>query len=186
MKKTLLSIAFILSTSLFAQDCMIGEVKMFAGNFAPRGWALLQGQLLPISQNTALFSILGTQFGGDGRTTFGLPDMRGRAAIGSGRGPGLSQVRNGQKTGVERVTLNNSNLPLQAGVANFMGLAFDGTEIRVMPQRGNRGVAIPLAVETSVQADITLGGNSNSIENRQPSLGINYIICMQGIYPSRS
>ena len=85
---------------------MIGEVRMFGGNFAPRSWALCDGQLLPISQNSALFSILGTTYGGDGRTTFGLPDCRGRFTIGQGNGPGLSDRPLGQKGGQETVTLN--------------------------------------------------------------------------------
>jgi microcystin-dependent protein len=187
MKKLFASIAFLLSLSIFSQNCMIGEVKMFAGNFAPRNWALLNGQLLPISQNSALFSILGTQFGGNGRTTFALPDMRGRSPIHAGQGPGLSQVRVGQKVGIEKVTLSPSQMPAgMGGIANFVGLAYDGQEVRVMPQRGNRGVAIPLAIETNVQANVNLGGSNQTVENRQPSLTINHIICLQGIYPSRS
>ena len=91
-----------------AQEGYIGEVRIFAGNFAPRGWALCQGQLLAISQNTALFSIVGTIYGGDGRTSFGLPDLRGRAAIGSGNGPGLSTYREGSQGGRENITLTVS------------------------------------------------------------------------------
>lgn len=82
-----------------AQEPFIGEIRMFAGNFAPRGWAFCDGQLMSISQNTALFSLLGTLYGGDGRTTFGLPDLRGRAPIHSGSGPGLNKVIQGQKSG---------------------------------------------------------------------------------------
>ncbi|WP_319641560.1 tail fiber protein [Methanovulcanius yangii] len=89
----------------------LGEVTLFAGNFAPRNWAFCQGQLLPISQNAALFSILGTTYGGDGRTTFALPDLRGRVVVGDGYGPGLSSVRLGQTGGVEQVTLTTSQLP---------------------------------------------------------------------------
>ena len=89
----------------------IGEIKMFAGNFAPRGYALCDGQLFPIAQNTALFSLLGTTYGGDGRTTFGLPDLRGRAPVHAGTGPGLSEVRWGQKSGEERVTLTVNQMP---------------------------------------------------------------------------
>ena len=85
---------------------MIGEIRMFGGNFAPRSWALCEGQLLPISQNSALFSILGSTYGGDGRTTFGLPDLRGRCALGNGNGPGLTDRRLGQKSGTETNTLN--------------------------------------------------------------------------------
>ena len=89
----------------------IAQISLFGGNFAPRGWALCDGQLLPISQNTALFSLLGTTYGGDGRTTFGLPDMRGRALLHAGSGPGLSTRRIGQEGGNERVTLSIGEMP---------------------------------------------------------------------------
>lgn len=100
MKKSLFVLlicsALMGSSEVRAQEAMIGEVRLFAGNFAPRGWAFCEGQLLSISQNTALFSILGTIYGGDGRTTFGLPDLRGRVPVGVGNGPGLDEVRIGQ------------------------------------------------------------------------------------------
>ncbi len=131
------------------QDCMIGEVKMFAGNFAPRGWATTDGQLLSISSNTALFSILGTIYGGDGRTTFGLPDLRGRSPIGEGQGPGLSNRRLGERTGAETVTARSIGITTQPGS--------DPVDIGGVP-----------------------------VNNMQPSLGMNYIICLQGTYPSRS
>ncbi len=103
---TIVLLAFLCApSSTQSQEAMIGEIKMFAGNFAPRGWAFCEGQLLPISQNTALFSILGTTYGGDGRTTFGLPDLRGRAPIHPGTGPGLSTFRLGQKGGAETLAL---------------------------------------------------------------------------------
>jgi len=89
----------------------VGEIRMFAGNFAPRGWAFCDGQLLAVSQNDALFSLLGTIYGGDGRTTFGLPDMRGRTPLHAGQGPGLSNRRLGAKAGAENVTLTVNQLP---------------------------------------------------------------------------
>ncbi|TCL10321.1 microcystin-dependent protein [Roseivirga ehrenbergii] len=98
-------------------DPFLGEIVMFAGNFAPRGWAFCDGQLMAISQNTALFSILGTTYGGDGRTTFALPDLRGRAAIHPGTGPGLSNYRLGQRGGVETVTLNQLQIPSHSHIA---------------------------------------------------------------------
>ena len=88
-----------------------GEIKMFAGNFAPRSYAFCDGQLLPISQNSALFALLGTTYGGDGRTDFALPDLRGRIPVHTGQGPGLTNVPQGQKAGAERVTLGVSELP---------------------------------------------------------------------------
>ena len=94
-----------------AGEPFIAEIIMFGGNFAPRGWAFCDGALLPISQNTALFSLLGTTYGGDGRTTFGLPDLRGRVAIHPGTGPGLSTVRLGEKGGVENVVLTTAQMP---------------------------------------------------------------------------
>ncbi|MFY1113097.1 MAG: tail fiber protein, partial [Methanosarcinaceae archaeon] len=94
-----------------SSEPFIGEIRMFAGNFAPRGWAFCDGQLLPISQNTALFSILGTTYGGDGRTTFGLPDLRGRVPVHAGSGPGLSTVRLGDTGGAETVTLSQAQMP---------------------------------------------------------------------------
>ncbi|MEL7532442.1 MAG: tail fiber protein [Bacteroidota bacterium] len=126
----------------------IGEIAMFAGTFAPRGWALCDGSLLPISQNTALFSLLGTTYGGDGRTTFALPDLRGRVAVHAGRGPGLSERRLGSKFGSETISFQSSGRPV--GI-------------------GDRGVA-----EQKVPSVM------------QPSLAINYIIALQGTFPSRN
>lgn len=187
MKKLILVLGFILSTQSFAQDCMIGEVKMFAGNFAPRGWAKLHGQLLPISSNSALFSILGTQFGGDGRTTFALPDMRGRAAIGEGNGPGLNLVRQGQRLGTETTTLSNRNMPNLSGTGILEVLMDTGNTVTVAKTRGNQpGVKINVPERAEVQAVIEYTGQNEEFENRQPSLGMNYIICLQGYYPSRS
>src|SRR5262245_42833413 len=92
-------------------DSFIGSIILFAGNFAPRGWAFCQGQILSIAQNTALFSILGTTYGGNGQTTFALPDLRGRVPIGTGQGPGLSNIDLGEQSGSENVTLLASNMP---------------------------------------------------------------------------
>src|SRR3954471_16965067 len=92
-------------------DPLLGSIILFAGNFAPRGWALCQGQILSIAQNTALFSILGTTYGGNGQTTFALPDFRGRCPVGQGQGPGLSSYSLGQQAGTESVTLVSNNIP---------------------------------------------------------------------------
>ena len=177
----------------------IGQIIIFAGNFAPRGWALCDGQLLPISQNTALFSLLGTTYGGDGRTTFALPDLRGRVPLHAGGGPGLTNYRQGQKGGVEQVTLNTSNLPAHTHAATTTTRAQSDYGDSASPnntvwaQDGAAG-AQPYstrapnsnmhsdAVEVSVQN--TGGGQAH--ENRQPYLAINYIIALTGIYPSRS
>ncbi|MEN9798594.1 MAG: hypothetical protein RL653_2290, partial [Pseudomonadota bacterium] len=95
-------------------DPFLGEIKLFAGNFAPTGWAFCHGQLLPIAQNSALFSLLGTTYGGNGQTTFALPDLRGRIPVGFGQGPGLTNRNLGDMSGVESVTLQVSNLPQHA------------------------------------------------------------------------
>lgn len=94
-----------------AQDCFLGEVRMFAGNFTPRNWAKADGQILPIAQHTALFSILGTMYGGDGRTTFALPDLRGRAPVGTGQGAGLTERRLGEKFGQETTSIPSVEYP---------------------------------------------------------------------------
>jgi len=137
------------SEEAFSADPFLGEVILFAGNFAPRGWAFCEGQLLPISQNTALFSILGTTYGGDGRTTFALPDLRGRVVMHPKQGPGLSSYRLGQKGGSETATL------VPAGKKGSFVVS------------GNTG-------------------KSQSLNNVQPFHTLNYIIAVQGIFPSRS
>jgi microcystin-dependent protein len=171
-------------------DPFIGEVKLFAGAFAPRGWAFCDGQLLAINQNTALFSIIGTTYGGDGRTTFALPDLRGRVPLGPRRGAGLSDYREGQKGGVEHVTLTTSQMPnhshslnadTNAGTTNVPTnhilantAAFDNEYSTQSPNTTMNTTAIG-----------NTGGNQ-SHENRQPFLAINYIIAVQGVFPSRS
>jgi microcystin-dependent protein len=188
-----------------AQEGYLAEVRIFAGNFAPRGWALCEGQLLSISQNTALFSLLGTIYGGDGRTTFALPDMRGRVAVGPGAGPGLSQYREGQRGGTETNTLTIAQLPahnhdaavvIKASNANATtkepGGNYFASSIYTI-NRGNTADVLSYGATTNVEMnanaiDVTVGntGGSQSVENRQPYLSMNYIICIQGVYPSRS
>lgn len=193
MKKKLLGLALgftmiILSAANSnAQDAMLGEVKMFAGNFAPRGWAFCDGQLLPISQNQALFSILGTTYGGDGRTTFGLPDMRGRVVVGAGNGPGLSPVSIGQKMGTETTTIIKANLPTQSA-GNVTGISSTG----IKSQKNNPDLTVLVPSGTPDSTPVTTinasgsGGGSQPVNNVQPSIGIKYIIALQGVFPSRS
>ena len=190
----LLFISFFMSnTSVKAQqEGFIGEVKMFAGNFAPRGWALCQGQLLPISSNTALFSILGTIYGGDGRTTFALPDLRGRAPIGQGNGPGLSTRRIGSIGGVEAVTLSINEIPAHSHATQVQVTTTVGRgEGTTQPQ--NNFIANGGSYATSATSGAILNGVSSSSvgggqahTNLQPFLTINYIISLQGLYPSRN
>lgn len=176
---------------------MIGEVRMFGGNFAPRSWALCDGQLLPISQNSALFSILGTTYGGDGRTTFGLPDCRGRVTIGEGNGPGLSDRPLGQKGGQETVTLNLTQIPSHN---HSSGGTIQAT---ITPGNSNNPNAKNFATTGSVQpfnsaatnlnmaannVTVTLGntGGNQNHTNVAPYQTVNFIIALFGVYPSRS
>ena len=166
----------------------VGEIRMFAGNFAPRGWAFCDGQLLAVSQNDALFSLLGTIYGGDGRTTFGLPDMRGRIPLHQGQGPGLSSRRLGSKGGAENVTLTTNQLASHshdwnANTAPATGSAPQG---KVTAQAAAPRIyrADP---QTQSMASNTIAntGGSQSHTNLMPTLCINFIIALVGIYPSR-
>jgi microcystin-dependent protein len=178
------------------QEPYLGDVRMFCGNFAPRTWAFCAGQLLSIAQNTALYSLLGTTFGGDGVTTFGLPDLRGRAPVGQGQGTGLSNRVLGEMSGQEQVTLMLSNLPghnhgffaTQAnantstiGPSVLLGTATasSGTPLLYVALLGN--TPAPLA-----SAAIGLSGNSQPHSNIMPTLTLDFVIALQGIYPSRN
>lgn len=186
LHKIVLAFALLISINSYSQEAFIGEVKLFAGNFAPRGWAFCDGQLLAISQNSALFSILGTMYGGDGRTTFGLPDLRGRVAVGVGRGPGLSDRRQGQKFGTETNTLTVMNLPSHSHALNVKGSSgsksVKSNTVIEVDNKGGSGYT--KASGNSKSTEYT--GANQPVNNVQPSLGIRYIICLQGIYPSRS
>lgn len=161
---------------------------MFAGNFAPRGWALCDGQILPISQNTALFSILGTTYGGDGRTTFALPDLRGRVPVHPGTGAGLTSYRLGQRGGVESVTLSPPQIPSH----NHAMRGNSGQPDESNPENGfpanSAGTGEDLyhsSSNTSMGVTANAGGGQPHT-NVQPFLCVNYIIALQGIFPSRS
>lgn len=180
-------------------DPFIAEVKLFAGNFAPRGYAYCAGQLLPISQNSALFSLLGTTYGGDGRTTFGLPDLRGRVVVGSegnSAGPGLTPRQLGARGGVESVTLNSNQIPSHAhtAAANAVEPAGNSNDAANNFWADDAGVSSgtyhtgPAANTTMNPGAITIGntGGSQSHDNMQPWLGLNYIIAMVGTFPSRN
>lgn len=166
----------------------VGEIRMFAGNFAPRGWAFCDGQLLAVSQNDALFSLLGTIYGGDGRTTFGLPDLRDRIPIHAGTGPGLSPRRLGAKSGAEKETLTVNQLPSHTHtMKGSTGLAQVSTpQGRVLGR--TTGVDLYIGDPPSVNmasAAITGVGGSRSHTNLMPFLCVNFIIALVGIYPSR-
>lgn len=166
----------------------VGEIRMFGGNFAPRGWAFCDGQLLAVSQNDALFSLLGTIYGGDGRTTFGLPDLRGRTPIHAGSGPGLSPRRLGAKGGTEKETLTVGELPshnhtLQASSA---AATTPNPATNVLAETTTDRVYRDDGVDTSTaNTSIGMVGGSRSHTNLMPYLCINFIIALYGIYPSR-
>jgi microcystin-dependent protein len=175
-----------------ADTPILGCVYIFAGNFAPRGYSLCQGQLMSISQNTALFSLLGTAYGGDGRVTFGLPDLRGRGPVEWGQGPGLPEVDLGQLSGVQNVTLMAGNLPSHIHVVNCdsNGAASDDPS-NSFP--GNAGAQQTPTIYSSGPATGTMSpqittpsGNNFPIVIQNPFLGMNYIIATEGIFPSRN
>jgi len=171
-------------------DGTLGTIMIFAGNFAPRGWALCNGQLLSIAQNTALFSILGTTYGGDGRVTFGLPDLRGRAPIGAGQGPGLANITLGEAAGSENVTLLSSQMPAHTHLVAASQSANATSPANAFPSNDSRD-ALNIYAGTSDGTTMnpqmigTAGGNQ-PVGTRNPFLGINYIICTEGIFPSRN
>jgi microcystin-dependent protein len=170
-------------------NAFVGQILTVGFGFAPRGWAFCDGQLLAISSNTALFSLLGTTYGGDGRTTFGLPDLRGRAIVSPGNGPGLSHYNWGQRGGVENVTLTAAEMPNHnhgfalggsanspAG-SNSMLASVTGTDTVFNNTSGNAQLA---------GGAITNTGGSQSHENRMPYLAMYRCIALIGIYPSRN
>jgi microcystin-dependent protein len=178
------------------QEPFLGDIRMFAGNFAPLNWAFCDGRLLPIAQNPALFSLLGTTYGGNGQTTFALPDLRGRIPIGEGNGPGLSPRVIGERSGTENVTLTLLNLPPHnhgffateaaantstIGPSVLLGTATanQGTPHLYLTQSGN--TPAPLA-----SAAVGFTGNTQPHNNMMPTLTLNFVIALQGIYPSRN
>ena len=171
-------------------DPFVAEIRIFAGNFAPRGWALCNGQLLPISQNTALFSLLGTFYGGDGKSTFALPNLQGSAPVHQGQGPGLSMYFIGQTGGEPSVTLINSEMP--AHTHSVSASATDGGDRSPANERFAVGVggvnsyAAPgAAAVLAPQATAAVGGNLPH-NNLMPYLTLTFIIALQGIFPPRS
>lgn len=177
-------------------DPFLAQIVMFGGTFAPRGWAFCQGQLLPIAQNQALFSLLGTTYGGDGRTTFALPDLRGRTPIGVGTGPGLTNRRQGAQGGTETVTLNILQMPSHT----HRGKLSTEEGVRDTPQANDipavttmtSGLAtvklksFGLETSNSVDSDSTGSTGGGQAHNNMPPFNtIHYIIALQGAYPSR-
>jgi microcystin-dependent protein len=167
----------------------LAEIRVLPYNFAPRGWASCDGQLLPISQNTALFALLGTMYGGNGQTTFALPDLRARMAMHAGQGPGLSNRDLGETTGQAAVTLTSAEMP-----AHGHGLM--GGASGLTPSPANAAMAPPvtgasvyhLPGPTAAMAAESIGPSGSGVphENRQPYLALTFCIAMQGIFPQHS
>lgn len=191
-------------------ETFLGTILAFGFNFAPRGWQLCYGQLLSISQNSALFSLLGTTYGGDGQTTFALPDLRGRSLVGMGEGPGLGNITQGQRSGVENTTLLITNMPMHAhtlvaGQANVVTLAnaLSGGTITNETDGGNNSFAaagdVPNiysepggtankigGITSTISGTTGIAGGNQPFNIRNPYLGINYSIAVEGIFPSRN
>jgi microcystin-dependent protein len=167
----------------------IGEIRMFAGNFAPRGWHFCDGSLLSISTNTALFSILGTTYGGNGQTTFGLPDLRGRMPMHAGNGPGLTPRSLGEMAGEQSVTLIPSQMPAHNHTVGCQSSADKGEPANAIPATEATGGAPVYSSQpadgTMSPAMIGMAGGSQPHDNMPPYLCVNFIIALQGIYPSR-
>jgi len=180
-------------------DPFIAQISVFGCNFAPQGWALCQGQVMSISQYTALFSLIGTYYGGNGQTTFALPDLRSRAPIGFGQGPGLSNYAIGETGGQETVSINTSSYPththgLFAGAspatANTPGSSIEAEG----QQTGGRGGTVNLALYSASGTRTTLApaaltaaaGGGQPHNNLQPYLTLNFCIALNGIFPARS
>jgi len=176
-------------------DQYLGEIRIFAGNFAPMGWALCNGQLLPIQQNTALFSVLGTTYGGDGKTNFALPDLRGRVPMGFGQGPGLSSRQEGERGGVESETLTAAQMPAHSHSVHASETATTGDPKGAVPAKtvGNTPAAAGAHIyaakpDATVMSAAMIGptGGGQPVSVLQPFLAINFIIALTGIYPSQA
>jgi microcystin-dependent protein len=171
----------------------IAQILFFAGNFPPKYWAFCEGQLLSIASNTALFSLLGTTYGGNGTTTFGLPDFRGRVPVGMGTGPGLPTIALGQAFGSPTATLTTSQMPSHIHSASA-AVAVASTNGNSASPVGNIFAATaanafaPAANGSAAAGSLTLGiaGGNQPFSIQQPTLAVNFVICLYGIYPSRN
>jgi microcystin-dependent protein len=179
-------------TARAGAEPFIGELMLFGGNFCPRGWADASGQLLAVSQNEALFSLLGTMYGGDGRTTFGLPDLRGRVPLHAGQGPGLTNRHQGSRGGQETVTLSVTQMPSHShalvGTSDLATQLVPQSNLLASKERIRKyrspaeGADLVDLSETSVGST----GNSQAHDNMPPYLTLRWCIALQGVYPSRN
>jgi microcystin-dependent protein len=188
---TLSTIGLQGNASAQATDPFLGQIMCGAFNFPPRGWARLDGQILSISQNTALFALLGTNYGGNGQTTFALPDMRGRVLIHDGGGPGLTPRVIGETGGTEQVTLNNSQLPAHTHTVIPMGSTADATLVSpaqgVPPTKSRTTLYAPGPGTVAMSPILTTTTGANApVPQMQPYLAINCFIAVQGVFPARN
>jgi microcystin-dependent protein len=167
-------------------ESFLGEIRMFSGNFAPEGWTFCNGQLMAISQATALFSLLGTNYGGDGRTTFGLPNFQARVPINQGQGRGLSPYVVGQAGGSPTATVAISQMPAHAHpIGTTTAAATTGSSAGSPALAGASTPAYGAAVNMGLMGSQIVGA-TQAHPNVQPFLGINFIIALQGIFPARN
>ncbi|TDN93245.1 tail fiber protein [Microbacterium sp. BK668] len=167
-------------------DPFIGELRCFGFNFAPRGWALCNGQLLSISQNTALFSLLGTTYGGNGTTTFGLPDLRGRVSLAFGQGPGLSNRTQGEQAGTETVTLTAATIPAHGHTVAASSAATSKNPSGAFPAVTGAGSSYGTTGDLTMNAAMIGGGGSGQPhDNMPPYVVLNWCIALEGVFPSR-
>lgn len=184
-----MAIMVLSGTKAFSQDPYVGEIRMFAGNFAPTGWALCNGQLLSIQQNVALFSLLGTNYGGNGTTTFALPDLRGRVPMHQGAGPGLTSREVGETGGTENNTLTVAQLPSHNHTVN--AVVADGNQnspessypanTKILDKEYSN--AAPSAIMNPAMIGNT--GSNQPVNNVQPFTSVTFIIALNGIFPPR-
>ncbi|MCU6432968.1 tail fiber protein [Undibacterium sp. Jales W-56] len=172
-------------------DPFLGEIRCFAFNFAPKGWAPLNGQLLSISQNTALFALLGTQFGGNGTNNFALPDMRSRSLVDMGQGPGLSSYAMGQTSGAETASLNVANMPAHTHMVAPLGSNNDANSVSPsgkVPAAKARTTLYtdPLNVVSMAGTQTSSTGGGQAFDIRSPTLTVNCAIALSGIFPSQN
>lgn len=172
-------------------DPFIGQIQVFAFNFAPRGWATCDGQILSIAENTALFSLLGTTYGGNGTTTFALPDFRGRVVMHQGQGPGLTPRSMGERSGVETNTLSSINLPAHSHpvaipISTGNASSEEPAGNVLASTNNNQYATAPTAGVSYHPFNTGNAGSSSPVNNLQPYLVVNVCIALQGIYPSRS
>lgn len=191
LRVLMVAVAALCSSATQADTPYVGEIRCGIWNYAPRGWAMLAGQTLPINQNQALFSLLGTNFGGDGRTNFQLPDMRGRVLLTAGQSPGLSAYQVGERGGSETMPLSTANLPAHSHAVALPGSVNEGDSLSPAgkaPAAQSRTplYASPPANLAMAAAPMSSVGGGQPVSAMQPFVTLTCVIALQGIFPSRN